>query len=144
MAHRDAVIDRDRVEFLGDAARRLDFSRDQLAKVLQMDVTRHELREGIGDRDDRLAEVAVFHAGRAPKPARARHIAAVGGGAGAIGGHGGDLGSDDTKGTLSRKLGGMGQGSGQNAYRATGRFDEATYVTILKLRGVNGSGASLS
>jgi hypothetical protein len=31
MAHRDAVIDRDGVEFLGDAAGLLDLARDQLA-----------------------------------------------------------------------------------------------------------------
>ena len=88
MAHRDAVVDRDRVELLGDAAGRLDLARDQLAEILQMDVSWHELGEGIGDGDDRLAEIAVFYAGGAPQAARAGHVAAVGGGAGAIGGHG--------------------------------------------------------
>ena len=34
VAHRDAVIDRNGVELLGDAARRLDLARDQLAKIL--------------------------------------------------------------------------------------------------------------
>ena len=87
MAHRDAVVDRDGVELLGDAARRLDLARDQLAEVLQVHVAGHELGEGIGDRDDRLAEIAVLHAGGAPKAAGAGHVAAVGGGAGAIGGH---------------------------------------------------------
>ena len=91
VAHRDAVVDRDGVEFLGDAARRLDLARDELAEVLEMDVAGHELGEGIDDRDDRLAEIAVLHAGGAPKPARARHVAAVGGGAGAESGHGGGL-----------------------------------------------------
>ena len=32
MAHGDAVVDRDGVEFLGDAAGRLDLARDQLAR----------------------------------------------------------------------------------------------------------------
>ena len=41
----------------------------------------HELGEGIGDRDDRLAEILVLHAGGAPKAARAGHVAAMGGGA---------------------------------------------------------------
>ena len=56
-------------------------------EILQMHVARHELGEGIGDRDDRLAEIAVLHAGGAPQAARAGHVAAVGGGAGAIGRH---------------------------------------------------------
>lgn len=78
MAHGDAVINRDGVEFLGDAACRLDFTGNELAKILQMHMARHELREGIDDSDDRLAEIAVLHAGGAPKAARARHVAAVG------------------------------------------------------------------
>ena len=88
MAHRDAVVDRDGVEFLGDAAGLLDLARDQLAEVLQMDVARHELGEGVDHRDDRLAEILVLHAGGAPQAAGAGHVAAVGGGAGAVGGHG--------------------------------------------------------
>ena len=88
VAHRDAVVDGDGVELLGDAARRLDLARDQLAEILQVDVAGHELGEGIDHRDDRLAEVAVLHAGGAPKSARAGHVAAVRGGAGAQSGHG--------------------------------------------------------
>ena len=72
VAHGDAVVDRDGVELLGDAARRLDLARDELAEVLEMDVAGHELGEGIGDGDDRLAEVAVLHAGGAPEAAGAR------------------------------------------------------------------------
>ncbi len=88
VAHGDAVVDGDGVEFLGDAARRLDLARDQLAEVLQVDVAGHELGEGVDHGDDRLAEIAVLHAGGAPKAARAGHVAAVGGGAGAESGHG--------------------------------------------------------
>jgi hypothetical protein len=88
VAHGDAVIDRNGVELLGDAAGRLDLARHQLAKVLQMNVARHELGEGIDDGDDRLAEIAVLHAGGAPKGAGAGHVAAVGGRAGTVGGHG--------------------------------------------------------
>ena len=58
MAHGDAVIDGDGVEFLGDAAGLFDLARDQLAKVLEMDMARHELGEGIDHGDDRLAEIA--------------------------------------------------------------------------------------
>ena len=89
MAHGDAVVDRDGVELLGDAAGFLDLARDQLAEVFEMHMARHELREGIGDGDDRLAEVLVLHPRRAPKAARAGHIASMGGGAGAERRHGG-------------------------------------------------------
>ena len=88
VAHRDAVVDGDGVELLGDAARRLDLARDELAEVLEVDVAGHELGEGIDHRDDRLAEVALLHAGGAPKSARAGHVAAVRGSAGAQSGHG--------------------------------------------------------
>ena len=87
MAHGDAVVDGDGVELLGDAAGRLDLARDELAEVFQMDMARHELREGIGDGDDRLAEVAVLHAGGAPEAARAGHVASMRRRAGAIGRH---------------------------------------------------------
>ena len=87
MAHRYAVVDGDGVEFLGDAAGLFDLARDQLAKVLQMHMAGHELREGIGDGDDRLAEVLVLHAGGAPQAARASHVAAMSCRAGAIGRH---------------------------------------------------------
>ena len=87
VAHRDAVVDGDGVELLRNPAGRLDLARDELAEVLEVDVARDELREGIGDCDDRLAEVAVLHAGRAPKAAGAGHVASVRGGARAIWGH---------------------------------------------------------
>src|SRR6266581_6368713 len=89
MTHGDAVIDRDGVELLGDATGLLDLACDELAEILQVDVAGHELGEGVDDRDDRLAEIRILHAGRAPEAAGARHVAAVGGGAGAIGWHGG-------------------------------------------------------
>ena len=66
---------------LADAAGRGDLARHQLAEVLQVDVAGHELGEGVGDGDDRLAEVGVGHAGGAPQGAGAGHVAAVGGGA---------------------------------------------------------------
>ena len=88
MTHGDTVVDGDGVEFLGDAAGRLDLAGDQLPHVLEVHMTRHELREGIDDGDDRLAEIAILHAGGAPQGARAGHVAAVGGGAGAVIRHG--------------------------------------------------------
>ncbi len=40
VAHGDAVVDRDGVELLGDAARLLDLARHQLAEILEMDMAR--------------------------------------------------------------------------------------------------------
>ena len=87
MTHGDAVIDGDRVELLGDSARALDLSGDELSEVLQVDVSGYELRERIGHRDDRFAEVPVLHSSGAPQAARAGHIAAMSGGARAINRH---------------------------------------------------------
>ena len=80
VAHGDAIIHRDGVEFLGDAARRLDLAGDQLAQILQMHMARDKLGKAVGHRDDRLAEIRVRHAGGAPQPPRAGHVATVGGG----------------------------------------------------------------
>ncbi|MOA08493.1 hypothetical protein D3C78_1282650 [compost metagenome] len=89
MAHGDAVVDGDGVEFLGHAAGLLDLAGDQLAEVLQVHVAGHELGEGVGDGDDRLLEVLVLHPGGAPQRAGAGHVAAEGGGFRAIVRHGG-------------------------------------------------------
>ena len=48
-----------------------------MPEVAQVDVARYELGEAVGDGDDRLAEVAVGHAGGAPEGARAGHVAAM-------------------------------------------------------------------
>jgi hypothetical protein len=77
VAHRDAVVDGDGVELLGHAARFFDFAGHQLAQVLQVDVARNKLRKGVGDGDDRLAEIAVLHPGGAPQAARSGHIPSV-------------------------------------------------------------------
>src|SRR5690606_10554295 len=125
MAHRDAVIDRDRVEFLGDAAGRLDLARNELPHVLQMHVPRHELREGVHHRDDRLAESAVLHAGGAPEAARAGHVAAVGGGTGTIGWHGVSSGVSLDGAALSVRL-----ASGSSAISWHGQQRTVPYVTV--------------
>ena len=81
MAHGDAVIDGDGVELLGDAAGFLDLAGHQLPQILEMHMTRHELREGVDHRDDRLAEILILDTGGPPQPAGARHVAAVSSGA---------------------------------------------------------------
>src|SRR6185437_8230853 len=94
--------DGDGVELLGDAAGGLDLTRHELTQILQMHVTRHELGERIGDGDDRLAEIALLDARSAPQAARAGHVAAVGGGARAIGRHSDVLFEWISKGSISQ------------------------------------------
>ncbi len=88
MAHGDAIIHRDGIEFFGNAACCLDFSGDQLAEVFEVNVAGHKLGEGVCDRNDRLAKVTIFHACRAPEATCASHITAMGAGSGTICGHG--------------------------------------------------------
>src|SRR5699024_1331569 len=63
VAHGDAVVDGDGVELARDAAGGRDGLRDDVADVLEVHVARHELGVRVRDGDDRLAEVAVGHAG---------------------------------------------------------------------------------
>ncbi len=88
VTHGDAVVDGDGVELLRHAAGGLDLARDQLAQILEMDMAGDELGEGVDDGDDGLVEIPVRHAGGAPERACAGHVAAMGGGAGAVLGHG--------------------------------------------------------
>ena len=81
VAHGDAVVDGDGVEFLGHAARGFDLTRDHLPQILEVHVAGHELGEAVHDRDDGLAEVPILHAGGTPQGARASHVATVGGSA---------------------------------------------------------------
>ena len=78
VAHRDAVVDGDRVELDAPAPRRVDDFLPALADVVEMDVAGHELGETVGDRDDRLAEIGIGHAGGAPEGAGSGHVAAGG------------------------------------------------------------------
>ena len=91
VAHGDAVVDRDGVHLLGDPAGGDDLGCDDGAEVAEVDVAGHELGEAVDDGHDRLAEVAVLHAGGPPKSARTCHVAAVRSGAGAELRHGGFL-----------------------------------------------------
>ena len=66
MAHRDPVIHRDRIEFLRDTARLLDFAGHHLPEILEMDMAGHELGERIHDSDDGLSEIGILYTGCAP------------------------------------------------------------------------------
>jgi hypothetical protein len=88
VAHRDAVVDGDRVELDAPAPRVVHDFLDTLADIVEMDVARNELGETVGDCDDRLREIGVGHAGRAPESAGARHVAAKGRRAASISLHG--------------------------------------------------------
>ena len=75
-------------EFFGDCAGFFNFAGDKLTHIMQVDMAGHELGERVGNGDDGLAEVGFHHAGGAPQCACTRHIAAMGGGFGAVVGHG--------------------------------------------------------
>src|SRR5215470_1109904 len=77
MAHRDAIVHRDRVELAGYRPGGPDRVRDHGADLLQVHVAGHELGEAVGDRDDRLADLLRRDAGRAQQRARAHHVPAV-------------------------------------------------------------------
>ena len=79
VTHGDAVIHGDGVEFFRYATGAFDFPGNQLTEVFEVHVARHELGEGVGNGDDRLLEVVIFHPGGAPQCAGAGHVAAVGG-----------------------------------------------------------------
>ena len=61
-----------------------DFTGNQLTHIMQVHVAWDELGEGVGNGDNRFAEVGFHYAGRTPQCACARHIAAVGRGFGAV------------------------------------------------------------
>ncbi len=92
MAHGDAVVDGDGVEFLRDPASGLDLARYKLAHILEMHMAGHELGEAVDHGDDRLAEILVGHAGGAPEATGTGHVAAMGRSAGTVMGHGRLLG----------------------------------------------------
>ena len=45
----------------------LDLARHQLPQIFQVHMTRHELGERVGDRDDGFPEIAVLHARGTPE-----------------------------------------------------------------------------
>ena len=66
VAHRDAVIHGDRIEFGREAAQFFDFGLDDLTRLVEVGVTGYELGEGIGDGDDGFAELLALHPVRHP------------------------------------------------------------------------------
>ena len=79
VTHRDAVVDRDRVELARDAARLGDRVGHDAAHGCEVRVAGNELGERVRDGDDRLApDGCAVDAGGAHQCARTCHIAAVG------------------------------------------------------------------
>ena len=77
MTHCDAVVNSDGVKFLRNAACFANRSGDQVAHVLKVDVAGNELGVGVGDRDNRLAEIPIRHSGRTPERTCSGHIASL-------------------------------------------------------------------
>ena len=76
VAHGNAIVHGDRIEFSRKTAQFFNFSFYDLACIVQMGVSGNELGKGIGDRDDRLAELAALHPVRHPERTSPGHPAA--------------------------------------------------------------------
>jgi hypothetical protein len=78
VAHGDAIVNRDGVELFGNSTGCLNLTGNQLTHIFEMHVPGHKLSKGVHDRDDRLTEVIVTHAGGSPKRTSASHVSTVG------------------------------------------------------------------
>jgi hypothetical protein len=88
MAHGDAVINGNGVEFGCETTLAFNDLSDLLPDFMQVHVSGDKLRERIGDGDDRLSHLVFAHAIGAPKAARARHTSSFyGSGTPEFGGH---------------------------------------------------------
>ena len=76
--HRNAVVDRDCIEFLRHSPGLANRFGNHVANVFEVHMARNELRVGVRDRDDRFAKIIRAHAGRAPQGACAGHVASMG------------------------------------------------------------------
>ena len=76
VAHGDTVVNSDGVEFLGNTTGCFDLLSHDFANVTQAHVSGYKLGKGVGNGDNRLAEVRVFDPGGTPKRASTGHIAA--------------------------------------------------------------------
>jgi len=78
VAHRDAVVNRDRVELARHGAGGRDRLGDDPPDGLQVRVARDEFGEAVRDGDDRFADVLTGDPGRPEQRAGAGHVPAVG------------------------------------------------------------------
>jgi hypothetical protein len=74
VAHRDTVVDRNRIELDTPTARRVDYLFHSLSNVMQMDMSWNELSEAVGNGNDWLFEVSIVHARGTPQGASACHV----------------------------------------------------------------------
>jgi hypothetical protein len=80
MAHGNAVIDGNGIEFRGKAPQLFDEPFDILAYFVKMHMARNELRERIDNGNYRLSELRFFHSVGPPQTAGASHAPALGSG----------------------------------------------------------------
>ena len=77
VSHGDAVVNGHRVELTRNAASFLDGLGDQSTNLVQVHVAGQELIEGIGNGDDRLAEILTVHASGTVEGACAREYSSI-------------------------------------------------------------------
>ena len=76
MAHCNTVVDGDGVELSSIAAEFFNLLLDNLSYLVEVCMSRNELREGIYYGDDRFAELLTLHTVSNPKSSRSSHAAA--------------------------------------------------------------------
>ena len=77
VTHGNAVINSHRVELTWDAAGFLDSLGDQSSDLVQVHVAGQELVEGIGNGDNRLAEILTVHTRGTVEGASAREYSSI-------------------------------------------------------------------
>ena len=75
MSHGDSVVHCDGVELDSIATTGVDDLLDSLANLVKVDVSRDELGEGIGDRDDGFLKILRLHSGGTPEGPGSSHTA---------------------------------------------------------------------
>ena len=75
VSHGDAVVDGYRIELSRKTAELLNSFLYDAGALIEVNVSRHKLRERIGDGNNRLAKMLLFHTVGTPKSTCRRHKA---------------------------------------------------------------------
>ncbi|MNP54190.1 hypothetical protein D3C76_1487250 [compost metagenome] len=76
MAHCDAIVHADRIEFKRNAARFPNCFFDDFTELLQMNMPRYDIDIRVADRDKRFIEILFFNAGCPQQAAMRRTVEA--------------------------------------------------------------------
>jgi hypothetical protein len=77
MAHSNSVTDRDGIEFKGGSARASNGGLDYFSHFIEVDVSRHDFTEAVGNTDKRLVYISIVQAASVKKAAMPRPLEAL-------------------------------------------------------------------